>query len=146
MFFSFNGLDSVTPDRRQLALREIIRVAKPGAVFCFSSHNLQGIGKLFRLYVGPDLPRFWRTLKRALRVRLYNESLATLLQRRTAMIREPHAPLTTYYTTLAAEILELEQSGFREIDVYGLDGQIVDQANIATHRDPWLYYFCRTPA
>lgn len=41
VLFSFNGLDIVGDhDERLRALREIRRVSRPGATFCFSSHNL----------------------------------------------------------------------------------------------------------
>jgi ubiquinone/menaquinone biosynthesis C-methylase UbiE len=41
ILFSFNGIDYVSHDDRLRILKEIHRIGKPGAIFCFSSHNLQ---------------------------------------------------------------------------------------------------------
>ena len=48
ILFSFNGLDCVTIDDRIKILKEIKRVAKNGAIFSYSTHNIYNIPKLFK--------------------------------------------------------------------------------------------------
>ncbi len=47
ILFSFNGIDAVSHGDRLQILQEVRRVGKPGGYFCFSSHNLQGLGTAF---------------------------------------------------------------------------------------------------
>ena len=50
VLFSFNGIDHlIKHEERMQALHEIKRVCREGGVFCFSSHNLMGVDKLFEL-------------------------------------------------------------------------------------------------
>ena len=49
VLFSHNGIDYVEHEDRLRILREIWRVAKPEAHFCFSTHNLNWCANLFEL-------------------------------------------------------------------------------------------------
>ncbi len=51
VFFSFNGLDCIFPERKRIkALKEIGRVLKPGGLFIFNSHNPKALLLNFRPY------------------------------------------------------------------------------------------------
>ena len=49
VLFSFNGIDCISHEDRLKALEEIDRVCAPDGIFCFSSHNLNGLGQLYKL-------------------------------------------------------------------------------------------------
>ena len=49
VLFSFNGIDCISHEDRLKALEEIGRVCATDGIFCFSSHNLNGLGQLYKL-------------------------------------------------------------------------------------------------
>jgi ubiquinone/menaquinone biosynthesis C-methylase UbiE len=49
ILFSFNGIDYISHQERLDSLKEIQRVGKPGSYFCFSTHNLNGMHKIFEI-------------------------------------------------------------------------------------------------
>ena len=49
VLFSFNGLDYLGHEDRLRALEQIHAVCRPGALFCFSTHNIQALPHLMRL-------------------------------------------------------------------------------------------------
>ena len=72
ILFSFNGIDYVTHEERLEAFRAVHRVGCAGAVFCFSTHNIQSIDRLNRfsdilrknpIWTAKQIPR-WLDWKR----------------------------------------------------------------------------------
>lgn len=69
VLFSFNGIDCILPEpRRLLAMKEILRVLKPGGTFIFSSHNWLPYlmmpshwkgGRIFSFFKNGALSRRW---------------------------------------------------------------------------------------
>lgn len=107
VLFSFNGLDIVGDHEDRLqALREIHRVCKGGAVYCFSSHNMGYVpiafsirASLRRLFAAPAVrqhkrvllrhPRMvFESIARPLRWRRLNDSHRTLQGKGHAIIVE----------------------------------------------------------
>ena len=50
--FSFNGIDAVNPEDRLKILHEVYRVLRPGGIFFFSAHNIEGPGHREKLNFG----------------------------------------------------------------------------------------------
>lgn len=50
ILFSFNGLDSLSPEDRPRALGEIRRLARPGGLVCLSTHNIWNLRRHFSLW------------------------------------------------------------------------------------------------
>jgi SAM-dependent methyltransferase len=149
ILFSFNGIDYVSHDERLKILCEIQRVARPGAVFCFSTHNLQFVPNL-----NPLRAQFSRrpvtTIRRLTAWALWHLRYGRKLDRAALSIAD-HAvlndgsygcALNTYYVRPQAQLAQLE-NGFCNVEVYCLDtGQEIDHAALDRAMDPWLYYWC----
>jgi ubiquinone/menaquinone biosynthesis C-methylase UbiE len=160
VLFSFNGIDYVDDADRLGILNEIYRVCKPGALFCFSSHNLQGFEQAFSLksqwswnplttYANWIMLGILRLLNRPL-------TLAKLQHMPFAIVRDEshNFGLKTYYIRPTAQIAQLEEQ-FEAIRVYswkggealetGADG-LLPFDHQAANTDLWLYYCCTAKA
>jgi SAM-dependent methyltransferase len=116
ILFSFNGLDYVPADDRSRALQEIRRVGRAGGRFCFSAHNLAWLSR--------GGIRSWL-------VRRMNPS--DVASRDWAVIQDGALlfGLSTYYIRPEAQIAQLRQSGFDDIQIFG------------SATGPYLHYLCR---
>lgn len=119
ILFSYNGLDYINHEDRLRALREIRRVAKKGARFLFSSHNLDALRQK-RLW------KLWRS----------NPPAQEVLARDWAIVNDGALMfrLATYYIRPEAQIAQLEAAGFGDVEVL----RVINGSRV----DPWLYYFC----
>ena len=147
ILFSFNGLDYIAHEDRLVALREIHRVLKPGAVFVFSSHNREGDAaklpwrqkdhRLSRAFVKRcikvlvAMPRHWRMKRFETRQAQYAILNDTALGFSTL----------TYYIDVASQIAQLEALGFERILAYDISGRIVNEDSSS----PWIHYLARKP-
>lgn len=149
ILFSFNGIDYVShPDRLKI-LKEIRRVGRPGAWFCFSSHNLNSCAQLFELSRMVSLnPRFARRTAKRLLVRLLNWRV-----RAATVIRSPYIvindgahgrKLGTYYIRPEEQLAQLSED-FTDMLVFSLatGDEVRGQSELRNVEDSWLYYLCR---
>ncbi len=150
ILFSHNGIDYVSPEDRLKTLKEIRRVAKPGASFCFSTHNLNWCANLFDLRRVINLnPRMaGRSAKRLVLRFLYNRDV------RVAQVRNApylvlndgahRGKLQTHYIRPLAQIAQLSEA-FTDIRVFSLTtgAELEDQNELRRIEDPWLYYLCQ---
>ncbi len=138
VFFSFNGIDSISPADREKALSEIFRVLKPSGYFGFSSHNIRGLGHLFDFAFSLNPRRWYKTIV----LRKVNPDYRTLFHKEFATILDgAHGyEITNYYTTPDYQVKQLAQAGFTVETVIDLKGNphTPDQAAAL-----WLYYLCR---
>lgn len=119
ILFSYNGLDYIDHEGRLRALSEIRRVAKKGARFLFSSHNLDALRQK-RLW------KLWRS----------NPPAGEVLSRDWAIVNDGALMfrLSTYYIRPEAQVAQLEAAGFGNVEVLRVsNGSRVDR---------WLYYLC----
>jgi len=144
VLISYNGIDSVGAEEDRLrVLAEVRRVAAAGALFCFSSHNLQsvtpagGTGVLERM-------RRWR---RYLMFRAANPGLATLRRQPSAMLFDVGSEyaFAHYYITPHAQARQLESLGYRDVRVFSVESgrEVTDRAQWTQLLDSWVYYLCR---
>ena len=149
ILFSFNGIDYVSKDDRLRILKEIFRVGKPGAIFCFSSHNLQGFENAFKfsnqwslnpiaMYTNLVMCSILRFLNRPL-----NPSCIKALSYAIVKDESHNFRLDTYYSRPKDQVAQLEQY-FNNIEVYSWknDIELVTEADRAANTDMWLYYLC----
>jgi ubiquinone/menaquinone biosynthesis C-methylase UbiE len=172
VLFSFNGIDTVGGrEDRTAALREIHRVCRPGAVFCFSSSNLH-----FALSRSSMLASLWmfllshpqivvrhpRQLRKVLaesrRWKRLNPGRGVLATQGEGMIVEDRlrfefaeefyeSPrdrirVEKYYIKPRKQVDQLEAAGFGDVRVFRPDGHEVDEAGGRLARWWWLYYLC----
>jgi ubiquinone/menaquinone biosynthesis C-methylase UbiE len=151
VFFFWNGIDEVSPPDRILILREVRRVLKPNGVFVFSSHNLDW----------EDIPayalnEFWARRNplafvrgNAMRLRAFVS--AFLAKRRSrrhdgfAVIPEYeealHLLVPRYFIRKEAQVKQLLETGFSEIEAFAAEGAVLDSRNRGA--DHLVYYVAR---
>ncbi len=151
LLFSFNGLDYIGHEDRLAALDEICRVGKPGARFCFSTHNLRAAPRLMPLRSQWNKHPVWLARNLCNWVRWHRRH-AGEVARRIAQAREGYAllndgahecRLTTYYIEPERQIEQLKPR-FTDIRVFSAQtGAELDAAAMATSTEGWLYFLCR---
>jgi ubiquinone/menaquinone biosynthesis C-methylase UbiE len=125
--FSFNGIDLIYPEKkREKALKEVNRVLKDEGIFIFSSHNpLQFLAHGFRGFIS-----HWIWLLKFIVINITYQRL--FLKYKIDNTRFGHC--ITYYITPSKQREQLENNGFKLLDVFGkFEGKI-------KYFEPWLYY------
>ena len=148
VFFSFNGLDSVSHEDRMRILGNVSMVLKPGGWFGFSSHNFEGpVQEALRLHPprwGGDFRGNLRELKR------FFLDLIHYRRHRSREIRGEgfailndcahHYSLLNYYVSTDRQKSQLVTAGFSENIL------CLDTRGMAVTRDrtsPWIHYLAR---
>lgn len=141
VLFSFNGLDSISPEERIKAMDEIYRIIKPGGYFAFSSHNLKGIDKLFSFPVTLNVKKWYKTIV----LRSVNKNFRKFYKENyVTIIDGAHGyGVTNYYTTPEYQCKQLAQCGYGDLVVIDLNGNSSTPEGAINHKDLWLYYLGR---
>lgn len=146
VLFSFNGLDYLAHDDRLLALEQIHAVCRPGALFCFSTHNLRALAHLMRLRAQftRDPAWLWRNLRNWVRWRLRHArhvAQAAAQERDWAIVNDGahDCRLETYYVRPAAQLAQLEPA-FGAVRVFTVAGRELAREELASSEDDWLYF------
>ncbi len=143
ILFSGEGLDESSPDDRARIFQEVRRVGRAGAVFFFSSRNLQGLG-LRGSCSATGLLRRWR---RGILMSVANPNLARLRRQASSVLFDESGSyrLPVYYVTPKEQVRLLKGAGFHDIRVFasrtGLevrDWRLWDKV-----ADDTVYYLCR---
>ncbi|MDB6140669.1 MAG: Methyltransferase type 11 [Verrucomicrobiaceae bacterium] len=148
VLFSFNGIDCMSCEQRELALKEMRRVCKPGGWVVFSSHNVYSIPLIpgFQFHRHPlrlieETGRWWR-------VRQKNPPLAQAMS--TPYVRYFDGTIGENYLIFSRPEVQaeaLQRLGFAEVRRYAN----TDGRELLTDQDgqhpavSWVYYFCRKP-
>jgi SAM-dependent methyltransferase len=151
--FSFNGIDSVSPDDRIAILREAHRVLCPGGAFLFSAHNREGPGQREGFSFGVNLTR--NPLKLAARLvgRALHAPRSLRNYRRYAKLGYEGAGyaianasahdhgIVVHYVTLDHQLRQLAEAGFRPRPLIfaNVDGRPLSPGDDT--RDVWWFHF-----
>ena len=142
VLFSHSGIDYVgTHDDRLRVLAEVKRVSKPGAAFCFSTHNLQRVPDLFG--APPGVLRRLFTLPRRARLRAHNPEWRSYGSLEHTILNDGamRFRVVTYHITPGAQVRQLGEAGFGEVRVFSVaTGRELSTAEAETNTEPWLYY------
>jgi ubiquinone/menaquinone biosynthesis C-methylase UbiE len=146
VLFSFNGIDYGDDADRRRILNEVYRVCKPGALFCFSSHNLQGFEQAFSLQRSWNPVTLYTNWVMLGILRLLNRPLTLnqLQQLPFAIVRDEshNFALRTYYIRPAAQLAQLAEQ-FEQVQVYAWNSAAeLPIGPGAVNTDLWLYYCC----
>ena len=114
VLFSFNGIDSLDDDERQVVLGEVRRVLKPQGLFIYSRHNARFLAK-------PEGNGGLRSILGALRRGIRH---ATSSSRLTMYVRgmgryrdEIHGGIDYLAITPRRELRHLRQAGYRPLEI-----------------------------
>lgn len=144
VIFSFNGLDHIDIDERIIALKEMHRVLKPNGELIFSSHNLLGASKIFRLkwFINPIM--FARSMRMVLRRNLANPNWKKLLDRDYSRINDFSYGVddALMYVKPNFQKLQLLNLGFDCIQMYDFDGREFSSNTKTVNeiQDLWIYF------
>jgi ubiquinone/menaquinone biosynthesis C-methylase UbiE len=149
ILFSFNGLDVIDHEDRLDVLRQIYRICSSGGSFCFSSHNIQNVPKLFKLR--PSFNPFisMRRLYKFLKLRRLNKSLTEIMDNPYALVIDGNHEycLMNYYIYPIEQIRMLTEIGFTNIRTFSFSNgcEIIDPNRLASETDFAIYYLCSKP-
>ena len=149
ILFSFNGIDYVSHNDRLRILTEVHRVGVSGAIFCFSSHNLQGFDRSFDFkaqwsfnpiatYTNLVMLAILRVLNHPLNPKQIKGLSYAIVKDESHNFR-----LDTYYIRPQEQLNQLTEK-FNNIQVYSWrnDVELVTEPDRANNTDQWLYYVC----
>lgn len=143
VLFSFNGIDYVDHGDRLRILAEVERVLKIGGMFCFSSHNLQGLAAAWQAQWSANPLITYTNLVMVGILRLLNRdlNLAKLktLDYAIATDESHNFRLRTYYIRPRYQLQQL--SAFGDLQVYVWhNGKQLPFEQLDQNTDMWLYY------
>jgi ubiquinone/menaquinone biosynthesis C-methylase UbiE len=152
ILFSYNGIDSVSGGERQQILQEVRRIGKSGGYFFFSSHNLQGLERVFsfrqQLSLNP-ITTYTNVILWAIH-RAINWPLS-LTQLRTldnVVVRDEshNFRLASYYIRPLAQRTQLAPY-FTNIRAFPWQSatELTSEDDYRTNQEMWLYYLCQIP-
>jgi SAM-dependent methyltransferase len=143
ILFSFNGIDYVDDEGRELILKEVRRLLAPGGVFLFSSHNLdyRHAGLLPWQSGWSSSPAFAKACLRAM-VFTHRRRRSRAREIRThdyALLNDEahNYSLLTYYARRDAQLRQLESAGFTDVTSCGEQGEATTTKDDESR---WLYY------
>ncbi len=151
VLFSYNGIDTVAPDDRLKVLAEVQRVGRSGGYFCFSSHHLTAFERDFdlrrQLSWHPGKTYVNLVMSGLLNVVNYPIGHKQLKLLNHAVLRDEshNFRLKQYYIRSAAQVAQLLQAGFQDVQVYSWKSgvELVTAVERSACTDLWLYYLCR---
>jgi hypothetical protein len=156
--FSVNGIDCLDHDGRMAALAEVARVCRPGALFFFSSHNLDAVEHALSPAARARALRTTRTGARVplaiakhmpsvLLTRAANAPPARLAARDWVWISKgwpPRAPCGTYHVKPMEVRRQLQAAGFTlERLILPSGAEASYEACRGRTKDLWLNYLAR---
>ncbi|MDB6119148.1 MAG: SAM-dependent methyltransferase [Verrucomicrobiaceae bacterium] len=146
VLFSFNGVDCMSPEKREMALKEMQRVCKPGGWVVFSSHNVYSIPLIPKFEIHPHPMRFLEEARRWWSVKQKNPPVEQVMT--TPYVRYYDATIGDNYLIFSrpeVQARDLQALGFTEVRRYANN----DGRELITDQDgqhpsvSWVYYFCR---
>jgi len=146
ILFSFNGIDCVSTTDREIVLKEIYRVAKPGALFFFSFHNSYNISRLFSFQFPKNPLKYVGEYKRVKGVRSVNSNPESLLKNDFVEIVDGDLGFQAQYVYAKplAQINQLDSLGFENIALYRLKSGELIASNVdwQSISDEWIHVSC----
>ena len=147
VLFSFNGIDCISHEDRLRALGEIGRVCAPDGTLCFSSHNLNGLGQLYKLNneERAGVKGRIRGIMRQLVLRTVNKSLRKLKSTDYAEVRDGalNFGIRNLYMKPTQLITELRAAGFSVHEMYSFGGRPISPELVSENSDLIIYYVTR---
>lgn len=133
IWFAFNGIDYNSHDDRMSILFEVRRLIKPNGAFVFSSHNIDSeVRSAFSL---SHINRTKGLLSAAKSLARYVRGIGNaIIVGRSAFRSKDYAILNdeansyrdlTYYISLEKQIEQLQIAGFKHVQAFGMEGEIL---------------------
>lgn len=147
ILFSFNGIDYVSASDRQQIFKEIQRVGKKGAWFCFSSSNIQWFSTWSNIGFTTDPIRLLARVRHFFLLRYYNPKFQERQQKDAGVfISGVHNySLSTHFIRPNHQIQQLEELGFKNPQAYRSEtGSFSkDKEGLDKVAANWVYYLTK---
>jgi SAM-dependent methyltransferase len=148
VLFSFNGIDYASEADRLLILAEMRRVTRDGGHMLLSTHNLcSDLEAGFVWQPGSSRRDIVLQPLRRMRFRWVNGDWRQKRRETDHMLLKDGTHgfhLRTYYIKPTAQIRQLVDHGYSEIQVITNDGRIIAQADVVNDPpDPWVHFWSR---
>jgi ubiquinone/menaquinone biosynthesis C-methylase UbiE/dienelactone hydrolase len=152
--FSFNGIDAVSYDDRQLVLAQVAKNLRAGGWFMFSSHSTMALplatkkvrsprlmrSRVYRSYARVDDVRYWWKVRRVNRDLQLDQARS---QGWTIVKNFGHGfQIDDCYVEPSHQVEVLEHLGFQGIELFDREGRPVTATDPGD--TPWLHYLCRS--
>jgi ubiquinone/menaquinone biosynthesis C-methylase UbiE len=146
IFFSFNGIDYIDEDGRDLFFKEVKRISKKNALLIFSTHNILNLPNLFSFKFSYHPRELCYNLIKYLKLRNFNKNtLVNLKDKNVIKINDGAHDfcLETIYILPEYQVKELEKMGFTNVNCFDYySGNLISKVDVSTITDPWIYYSC----
>ena len=140
VFFTFNGIDCMSHEKRMTILKEIYRILKYGGVFAFSTHNLDDrrhvtAFNIFDINIFKNIKNvlsYLKARKHQIRTETY------------ALLSDPSEGfgLLTYFIRKSDQVIQLKQSGFSDVVIVNCKCRFTEIESL--ERDSrWFWYICK---
>jgi ubiquinone/menaquinone biosynthesis C-methylase UbiE len=145
ILISFNGIDYINAEDRLEAFKEIKRIIAPSGAFCFSTHNIRSLNKLYKFEFRKNVIEILKNIYKKFKLYKYNKNLDSLLFKKSAIINDGalNFGLNTFYIQPEEQIKQLLEIGFNNIRIFDLKSgaEILDK-QLLENKDFYLYYLC----
>ena len=148
VLFSFNGLDNLSHQDRLTALAEIKRILAPDGLFCFSSHNMRSLKKLFHFRKSFNPFITWKRYRKHAKLVRLNGNLREIRRNPFAIIDDGahEFRVKNYFIYPENQTEQLRAAGYADIAAYASNtGAELDlEGELCTAEDEWIYFTCRS--
>lgn len=147
ILFSYNGIDYMPHEDRLKALNEIRRVAKPGGLFCFSTHNILCIEKYLRPSLSLNLFSVLKSFQRYCQIKSIIHAHMGVENIPYSVIRDGAEGfrIETYYIHPHEQIRHLKEMKVSHIRIFTetTGEEVTDHTWLAQmKKDRWFYFLC----
>lgn len=142
ILFSFNGIDCIDIEGRNLVMEECKRVLKDGGMFCFSFHNFYTIPKVYSLYVSKNPLKWNESWRRYKLVNKLNPAQEKFLDKDYIILRdgENNFKSDVMYTKPEFQLDMLRNCGFQPVCFYDAEKGIkIPTLQLGESKAQWIY-------
>jgi ubiquinone/menaquinone biosynthesis C-methylase UbiE len=142
ILFSFNGIDCIDLEGRNLVLEECKRLLKDGGLFCFSFHNFYTIPKLYSLYLSKNPLKWKASWHRYKMVKKLNPEISAFANEDYVILRDGENDFESdvMYMKPEFQLESFKNLGFNPLDFYDAEkGNDIPVSKLAESKAQWIY-------
>ena len=143
ILFSFNGIDYIDLDGRQLVMKEVNRILKPGGTFLVSTHNTWKLASLYS-YAYVKHPWAWlKKIKTTFKLRKVNGPMEQFANKDFFIIKDGAEDFGLEVAYIQPEFFvnQMNKKGFTLDCILQYNtGAEIKLEDINRNTDPWIYY------
>ena len=144
VLFSFNGIDNVDINDRDLILKEMKRVCRPGGHICFSTHNTLSVHNFYKINYNSGLRKLLLNIIRVLKFSIHNFGIKNKLANDFLYINDPgyNWSLKQFYINPFYQKKILSSLGFKNIKLFNsVNGEeTFDDHILSSPQNTWIYF------